>query len=115
MSDGRLSTIASPLAWVAFVLGILALLALDLGLCNRQSRSISPPRAAGWTAISVGLSACFGAGIAVTHGSPVALEFASGYVLEKALAVDNLFVIARLFSHFRVPTQYQHRVLYWGI
>ena len=115
MSDGRLSTIASPLAWVAFVLGVLALLALDLGLFNRKSKAISPARAALWSAIWVGLSACFGLGIALTHGSRVALEFASGYVLEKALAVDNLFVIALLFSHFGVPMRYQHRVLYWGI
>jgi tellurite resistance protein TerC len=115
MTDERLSTIASPLAWVAFVLAILALLALDLGLFNRKSRTVSPARAAAWSGVWVGLSVCFGAGIALTHGSRVALEFASGYVLEKALAVDNLFVIALLFSHFRVPPRYQHRVLYWGI
>lgn len=115
MRDGSLSTIASPLAWVAFVLGILALLALDLGVFNRKTRTISPARAAAWSGIWVGLSACFGVGIALTHGSRHALEFASGYVLEKALAIDNLFVIALLFSHFRVPARYQHRVLYWGI
>ena len=115
MSDGRLSTIASPLSWVAFVVGILALLALDLGVFNRKTRIISPARAAAWSGIWVGLSACFGVGIAFTHGARHAIEFASGYVLEKALAIDNLFVIALLFSHFRVPMRYQRRVLYWGI
>ena len=115
MRGSPLSTIASPLAWAAFVVGVLALLALDLGIFNRKTRVVSPARAAVWTAVWVALSACFGLGIALTHGSRAGLEFASGYVLEKALAVDNLFVIALLFSHFRVPKRYQHRVLYWGI
>ncbi len=101
--------------WVGFVALVLLLLALDLGVFNRKAREISPLRAAVWSAIWILLSACFGTGIAIAHGPHVALEFASGYVLEKALAVDNLFVIALLFDHFRVQRRYQHRVLYWGI
>jgi tellurite resistance protein TerC len=115
MSNGRLHTIATPLMWVGFVALVLALLALDLGLFNRKPREISPLRAAVWSGIWIVLSAAFGAGIAAAHGSRIALEFASGYVLEKSLAVDNLFVIALLFQHFRVPRREQHRVLYWGI
>lgn len=115
MSTGRLHTIATPLMWIGFVGLVLALLALDLGVFHRKPREISPLRATVWTGIWILSSAAFGIGIAVAHGSRVALEFASGYVLEKSLAVDNLFVIALLFAHFRVPRQQQHRVLYWGI
>jgi tellurite resistance protein TerC len=101
--------------WVGFVGLVLALLALDLGVFHRKRRIISPSRAACWSGIWILLSAAFGVGIALAHGTRVALEFASGYVLEKSLAIDNLFVIALLFAHFRVPRQEQHRVLYWGI
>jgi tellurite resistance protein TerC len=115
MSTGRLHSIGTPLMWVGFVVLVLVLLALDLGVFNRKTREISPLRAAVWSGVWILLSACFGTGIALAHGPHVTLEFASGYVLEKALAVDNLFVIALLFDHFRVPRKYQHRVLYWGI
>jgi tellurite resistance protein TerC len=108
-------TIASPVSWVAFIAVVLALLALDLGLFQKKAEAISPRRAALWSAGWVLLSVGFGIGIAVVEGRRVALEFAAGYVLEKSLAVDNLFVIALLFAHFRVPARYQHRVLYWGI
>ena len=86
-----------------------------IGLFNRKTREISPLRAAVWSGVWVLLSAAFGVGIALTHGQRPGLEFAAGYVLEKALAVDNLFVIALLFAHFQVPARHQHRVLYWGI
>lgn len=115
VSLNPIHTIASPLSWVAFILVVLALLALDLGLLQRKAVEVSPRRAALWSAVWVALSVAFGAGIAVVEGRRVALEFAAGYVLEKALAVDNLFVIALLFAHFRIPARYQHRVLYWGI
>lgn len=115
MSTGRLHTIATPLMWVGFVALVLALLALDLGLFHKKSREVSPLQAAVWSGVWISLSAAFGIGIAFAYGSRVVLEFASGYVLEKALAIDNLFVIALLFSHFRVPRKQQHRVLYWGI
>jgi tellurite resistance protein TerC len=115
MRADRLHTIATPLLWVGFVGLVLALLALDLGVFHRKPREISPLRAALWSGIWILLSAAFGIGIGLVHGARVALEFASGYVLEKSLAVDNLFVIALLFAHFRVPRREQHRVLYWGI
>jgi tellurite resistance protein TerC len=115
MSSERLHTIATPLMWLGFIGVVIALLALDLGLFNRKTREISPLRAAVWSGVWVLLSAAFGVGITLTHGHRPGLEFAAGYVLEKALAVDNLFVIALLFAHFRVPARHQHRVLYWGI
>jgi tellurite resistance protein TerC len=115
VSSNEVHSIASPISWVAFIAVVLALLALDLGLFQRKAEEITPRRAAVWSAVWVLLSVAFGVGIAVVEGRRVALEFAAGYVLEKALAVDNLFVIALLFAHFDVPRRYQHRVLYWGI
>jgi tellurite resistance protein TerC len=109
------NTVAPVWAWVGFVSGVVALLALDLGLFHRKSQQVSVVEAAIWSAIWVALSACFGGWVALTYGTHRGVEFAAGYVLEKALAVDNLFVIALLFDHFRVPARYQHRVLYWGI
>jgi tellurite resistance protein TerC len=109
------STIATPWLWCGFVVVVLALLALDLGLFHRRSEVVRPLHAATWSGVWIVLSTVFGVGIALTHGTRHALEFASGYVLEKALAVDNLFVIALLFAHFSVPPRHQHRVLYWGI
>lgn len=111
----HVSTIGTPLSWVAFVALIVALLALDLGLFHRKAQEVSPARALLWSGIWVLVSAGVGGSIAAWHGSRPALEFASGYVLEKALAIDNLFVIALLFRHFGVPARHQHRVLYWGI
>jgi tellurite resistance protein TerC len=111
----RLSSIATPLTWVGFVALIVALLALDLGLFNRRSREVSPRRALFWSALWVVVSAGVATSIAVVHDARPALEFTSGYVLEKALAIDNLFVMALLFRHFGVPARHQHRVLYWGI
>ncbi|HEX5098675.1 MAG TPA: TerC family protein [Polyangiaceae bacterium] len=108
-------TVAPVWAWVGFVSGVVALLALDLGLFHRKSTQVSVGEAAVWSAVWVALSACFGGWVALTYGAHRGVEFAAGYVLEKALAVDNLFVIALLFDHFRVPARYQHRVLYWGI
>jgi tellurite resistance protein TerC len=101
--------------WAGFVALVLALLALDLGLFHRKAREISPLQATLWSGFWISLSVAFDVGIALVYGGHVALEFASGYVLEKSLAVDNLFVIALLFAHFRVPRKEQHRVLYWGI
>lgn len=105
----------SPLAWVVFNLAILALLALDLGVFHRRAHAVSIREAAGWSTFWVALSLLFNLGIYLLVGRDEALEFLTGYLIEKSLAVDNLFVFVLIFSYFGVPAAYQHRVLFWGI
>lgn len=105
----------SPLAWVLFNAAILGLLALDLGVFHRRAHAVSIREAARWTAVWVGLALLFNLGIYLFAGRDQALEFLAGYLIEKSLAVDNLFVFVLIFSYFGVPAMYQHRVLFWGI
>lgn len=105
----------TPLAWVLFNVFILGLLALDLGLFHRRAHAVSIREAAGWSAFWVVLSLLFNLGIYLLVGRDEALEFLTGYLIEKSLAVDNLFVFVLIFSYFGVPAAYQHRVLFWGI
>jgi tellurite resistance protein TerC len=113
----------STLAWIGFCLFILIMLAIDLGVFNRKPHEISYKDAAIWSAIWVMLALVF-AGLlfgplgwelfgAARHQK--ALEFVTGYVIELSLSVDNLFVFLLLFSYFKVPPKYQHRVLFWGV
>lgn len=101
--------------WVGFNAAVLAMLALDLGVFHRKAHAVTLREAAGWSAVWVSLAMAFNAGIWYFAGRQPALEFLTGYLVEKSLAVDNIFVIALLFSYFAVPAAYQHRVLFWGI
>jgi len=101
--------------WVGFNLFILAMLALDLGVFHRQSHIVSLRESLTWTGVWVMLALAFNAGIWHYAGSQKALEFFTGYLIEKSLSVDNVFVFALLFSYFAVPPKYQHKVLFWGI
>jgi tellurite resistance protein TerC len=101
--------------WVGFNLFILAMLALDLGVFHRKSHVVSLKESLGWTFTWVALAMVFNAGVWKFAGSAKALEFFTGYVIEKSLSVDNVFVFALLFSYFAVPLKYQHKVLFWGI
>ncbi len=101
--------------WVGFNAAVLVMLALDLGVFHRKAHEVSLREAAGWTAVWVSLAMLFNAGIWYFAGRQPALEFLTGYLVEKSLAVDNIFVIALIFSYFAVPAAYQHRVLFWGI
>ncbi|MCC7416788.1 MAG: TerC family protein [Acidobacteria bacterium] len=101
--------------WVGFNAVVLALLALDLGVFHRHAHRVSLREAGVWSAVWVGLSLGFGHGVGIYLGGDAELEFLTGYVIEKALSVDNIFVFVLVFSYFRVPEQYQHRVLFWGI
>ncbi|WP_420126851.1 TerC family protein [Longimicrobium sp.] len=101
--------------WVGFNAAVLIMLALDLGVFHRKAHAVSLREASAWTAVWVSLAMLFNAGIWYFAGRQPALEFLTGYLVEKSLAVDNIFVIALIFSYFAVPAAYQHRVLFWGI
>lgn len=110
-----LTTIGNPTLYALFIGGVLALLAFDLGIVHRKARAVSVREALAWTVVWVGLSLAFNAWIYFTHGPRPGLEFLTGYVIEYALSVDNIFVFLVVFNYFAVPSLYQHRVLFWGI
>jgi tellurite resistance protein TerC len=101
--------------WVGFNAFILALLAIDLGIFHRKAHVVSVREAAIWSVVWVTLSLIFNYGVYHYLGHERGLEFLTGYLIEKALSVDNIFVFVLLFSYFRVPAKYQHRILFWGI
>jgi tellurite resistance protein TerC len=104
-----------PLLWAVFTLGVLSVLALDLGVFHRRAHVVRAREAATWSVVWITLAALFGLGIYYFVGRQSALEFAAGYLVEEALSVDNLFVFLLLFSYFKVPEIQRHRVLFWGI
>ena len=108
-------SVGSPGLWVGFTVFVLALLALDLGVFHRRPHAVSIREALIWSAVWIGLAAVFNVVVYAWFGASRGLEFLTGYVIEKALAVDNIFVFAVIFSYFAVPAIYQHRVLFWGI
>ncbi|HKC81899.1 MAG TPA: TerC family protein [Gemmatimonadaceae bacterium] len=101
--------------WIGFNVVVLAILALDLGVLHRRSEKVSLKEAATWSAVWVALSLCFAFAIYRTMGEESGLEFLTGYLIEYALSVDNIFVFVLIFAYFKVPENYQHRVLFWGI
>ncbi len=121
--------------WLGFISFILILLALDLGVFHRKSQVISMRQALGWSAIWVGIGLLFSVFVyfgyeqhwlglgntidavdgEINDGSSATLKYLTGYIVEKSLSVDNVFVIAMIFAAFAVPAIYQHRVLFWGI
>lgn len=110
-----MESIGSPLFWSLFLVGVIAILVLDLGVLNRKAHAVKPREAATWTLFCVTLAALFALWLGWKFGTRPALEFTTGYLIEYALSVDNLFVFLVVFSYFRVPAEYQHRVLFWGI
>src|ERR1700722_7326058 len=101
--------------WLAFNAGVALLLLLDLGLFHRRARAIALRAAAIESAAWVALSLSFGAWIFISHGRGPGLEFFTGYVVEKSLSLDNIFVFLLIFQYFRVDPRYQHRLLFWGV
>jgi tellurite resistance protein TerC len=101
-------------AWVAVIAFILAMLAVDL-LLHRDAHEIQTREALTWSAIWVAIALAFGGVLWATLGSEAAASYYAGWLIEKSLSVDNLFVFALLFSFFAVPVRYQHRVLFWGV
>jgi tellurite resistance protein TerC len=101
--------------WLGFSLFILFMLGLDLGLFNRKAHAVRYREAWIWTGVWVTLAMLFAALVFHHQGSTRGLEFLTGYLIELSLSVDNLFVFLLIFSYFKVPSQYQHRVLFWGV
>jgi tellurite resistance protein TerC len=110
-----IETIGSPLLWAGFIAFVLGMLAVDLGIFHRKAHEVSLKEAGVWTAVWVALALVFNAGVYFWFGPDRALEFTTGYLIEKALAVDNIFVFVVIFSTFAIPAVYQHRVLFWGV
>jgi tellurite resistance protein TerC len=110
-----LETVGTPMLWGGFIAFVLAMLAVDLGLFHRKAHEVSLKEAGAWSAVWVALALAFNAGVYAVFGRERGLEFTAGYLIEKALAVDNIFVFVIIFSAFAVPLVYQHRVLFWGV
>ena len=101
--------------WVGFNLFVLAMLAVDLGIFHRHAHAVSLREAGIWSTVWIALALLFNLGVWKFLGPQPGVEFLTGYLIEKSLSIDNIFVIALLFAYFKVPDQYQHRVLFWGI
>lgn len=102
-------------SWTSFNVFIVLMLALDLGVFHRKSREISVKEAFLWTGFWIALAFVFNVIVYYTLGVDKAFEFFTGYLIEKSLSVDNIFVIMLIFSYFQVPQVFQHKVLFWGI
>lgn len=105
----------STALWLGFSIFIVLMLSLDLGLFNRKAHTIKYREAWIWSAVWVTLAMIFAAIVFHYQGSDRGFEFLTGYLIELSLSVDNLFVFLLIFSYFKVPARYQHRVLFWGV
>jgi len=110
-----MNTVGTPVAWAVFALVVVAALAVDLGLFNRRAIELGMREAGRWVAVWITLAAAFNVYVIHRFGVDKGLEFTQGYLLEMSLSTDNLFVFLLIFSYFRVPRAYQHRILFWGI
>jgi tellurite resistance protein TerC len=105
----------SPLFWIIFNAFVFSMLALDLGVFNRKAHTPSFKEASIWSAVWIALALLFNLGVYIWLGPKSGIEFLTGYLIEYSLSVDNIFVFVLIFSAFAVPSQYQHRVLFWGV
>lgn len=110
-----MQTIGTPFLWIGFTIFVLSMLALDLGVFHRRAHTLRIREALAWTVAWIALALLFDFGVYFQFGPERGLEFLTGYLIEKALSVDNIFVFLVIFSYFSVPTAFQHRVLFWGI
>jgi len=101
--------------WILFNAFVLLMLALDLGVFHRKTHEISLKEALTWTFVWISLALVFNAIIFYWRGRQQALEFLTGYLVEKALSIDNIFVFIMIFTYFQIPAKYQHKVLFWGV
>jgi tellurite resistance protein TerC len=101
--------------WIGFNLFVLLMLALDLGVFNRKAHVVSVKEALTWSGIWICLALSFNGLIYYWFGEHKAVEFLTGYLIEKSLSIDNIFVFVLVFGYFQVPAIYQHKILFWGI
>src|SRR6266849_5968116 len=105
----------SPSFWIGFNLFVLAALALDLGVVSRRLHKIELREAAFTSLLWIGLAVLFGIGVLHYSGYQRGIEFFTGYLIEKALSVDNLFLFLVIFRAFAIDERFQHRMLQWGV
>lgn len=110
-----MSSIANPALWTLFVTGVVGLLALDLFVFHRKPHAVRTREALIWSTVWIAMALLFNALVYFHFGAQRGLEFLTGYLIEKALAIDNLFVFAVIFSYFKIQPADQHRVLFWGV
>jgi len=110
-----MDTIGSPAAWAGFIAFVIVMLALDLGVFHRKAHEVGFREALAWSAVWIGLALVFNAGVWWTFGSQSGIEFLTGYLIEKSLSIDNIFVFVVIFAALGIPAIHQHRVLFWGI
>lgn len=103
------------LPWMVFGLVISGMLALDLGVFHRKSHEVNVKEALVWSGVWIVLALLFNLGIYFFYGPQKAVNFLTGYIVEKSLSIDNIFVFLLIFSYFRTPSLYQHKILFWGI
>jgi len=111
----ELTSVGTPAIWAGFIVFVLAMLALDLGVFHKKAHVVSFKEAAGWSAVWISLSLVFTGIVWWQFGPKLGTEFLTGYLIEKSLSVDNIFVFVVIFASLKVPALYQHRVLFWGI
>ncbi len=107
--------VVDSFVWIGFIGFILLMLALDLGVFHRKSHEVKIKEALIWSAVWISLALIFNYGIYIFMGKEKAVEFLTGYIIEKSLSIDNLFVFIMLFTYFNIDPKYQHKVLFWGI
>jgi tellurite resistance protein TerC len=110
-----MESVGTPFLWIGFTIFVLGMLALDLGVFHRDAHELRVREALAWTAVWISLALLFNFGVYFWFGSERALEFLTGYLIEKALSVDNIFVFLVILSAFSVPAKLQHRALFWGV
>ena len=111
----NLESVGTPMLWIGFTAFVLAMLVLDLSVFHRRAHDVRMREALIWTGVWIGMALLFNLGVYLWFGAKTGLEFLTGYLIEKALSVDNIFVFLVIFAYFRVPGALQHRVLFWGI
>lgn len=103
------------MGWIGFSVFVLAMLILDLGVFHRKSHEVKFKEAVIWACVWISMALMFNLGVYYFEGAVPATEFLTAFLLEKSLSVDNIFVFMLVFAYFKVPGQYQHKILFWGI